>query len=158
MAQIKTNAMRILDAKKISYGMLTYDNRDGRIDGISVAEKMGKDPSGVYKTLVAEGASKNIYVFVIPVAKELNLKKAARVTAEKKVEMVAVKDIQRLTGYIRGGCSPIGMKKEYRTFIDDSCLQHDTIIVSAGKIGVQIEVPPVDLKEIANAEVVELCK
>src|SRR3954468_461620 len=142
MAQSKTNAMRILDAKKVEYDMLTYDNKDGKIDGISVAEKIGKDPKIVYKTLVAQGTSKNILVFVIPVAEELDLKKAAKAAGEKNIEMLPVKDIQKWTGYIRGGCSPIGMKKEYKTFIDESAGAINSIIVSAGKIGVQIVLDP----------------
>jgi Cys-tRNA(Pro)/Cys-tRNA(Cys) deacylase len=158
MAQVKTNAMRILDAKKVSYDMLTYDNKDGKIDGVSVAEKTGRDVNEVYKTLVAQGHSKNIYVFVIPVAAELDLKKAAKAPGEKKVEMIAVKDIQKWTGYIRGGCSPIGMKKEYQTFIDENCLLLDSIVVSAGKIGVQIVLKPEDLKEITKAEIADLKK
>ncbi|WP_066072917.1 Cys-tRNA(Pro) deacylase [Neobacillus soli] len=158
MAQTKTNAMRILDAKKVSYEMLTYDNKDGKIDGISVAEKIGRDHKEVYKTLVAQGQSKNIYVYVIPVAAELDLKKAARAAREKNVEMLPVKDIQKWTGYIRGGCSPIGMKKEYQTFIDESCLVIDSIVVSAGKIGVQIVLEPKRLKEITKAEIHELIK
>jgi Cys-tRNA(Pro)/Cys-tRNA(Cys) deacylase len=158
MAQTKTNAMRILDSKKVSYDMLTYDNKDGKIDGISVAEKIGRDPKEVYKTLVAQGASKNIYVFVIPVAEELDLKKAAKAAIEKKVEMIHVKDIQKWTGYIRGGCSPIGMKKEYKTFIDESCLLADSIVVSAGKIGVQIVLAPTSLKELIMAEIIDVIK
>lgn len=158
MAQVKTNAMRILDAKKISYDMLTYDNKDGRIDGISVAEKIGREPKEVYKTLVAQGASKNIYVFVIPVAEELNLKKAAKAAGEKNIEMLPVKDIQKWTGYIRGGCSPIGMKKEYKTFIDEGCEQLDSIVVSAGKIGVQIVLTPNSLRETTKAEILNVIK
>ncbi|MEH7504529.1 Cys-tRNA(Pro) deacylase [Neobacillus drentensis] len=158
MAQVKTNAMRILDAKKVSYEMLTYDNKDGKIDGVSVAEKVGKDPKEVYKTLVAQGASKNVYVFVIPVAEELDLKKAAKAADEKNIEMLPVKDIQKRTGYIRGGCSPIGMKKEYKTFIDESARQVNSIIVSAGKIGVQIVLDPVQLTEITKADIVPIIK
>lgn len=158
MAQAKTNAMRILDAKKVSYEMLTYDNKDGKIDGISVAEKIDRDPKEVYKTLVAQGASKNIYVFVIPVAAELDLKKAAKAAGEKNIEMLPVKEIQKWTGYIRGGCSPIGMKKEYRTFIDESSRPLNSIIVSAGKIGVQIVLEPIQLKEITKAELVNIIK
>jgi len=158
MAQTKTNAMRILDAKRFSYDMLTYDNKDGKIDGISVAEKIGKDPKEVYKTLVVQGQSKNLYVFVIPVAAELDLKKAAKAAGEKNVEMLPVKDIQKWTGYIRGGCSPIGMKKEYKTFIDESCLEIDSIVVSAGKIGVQIVLKPESLKEITKAEIIDAVK
>jgi Cys-tRNA(Pro)/Cys-tRNA(Cys) deacylase len=152
MAQGKTNAMRILDAKKVRYEMLTYDNKDGKIDGVSVAEKIGRDPIEVFKTLVAQGASKNIYVFVIPVAEELDLKKAAKAAGEKNIEMLPVKDIQKWTGYIRGGCSPIGMKKEYKTFIDDSARPLDSIIVSGGKIGVQIVLDPAQLTEITKAD------
>jgi len=158
MAQAKTNAMRILDAKKVSYDMLTYENKDGKIDGVSVAEKISRNPKEVYKTLVAQGNSKNIFVFVIPVAEELDLKKAAREAGEKNVEMLPVKDIQKWTGYIRGGCSPIGMKKEYKTFLDESCLQLDSIIVSAGKIGVQIVLAPNSLKELTKAEIIDVVK
>ena len=158
MAQAKTNAMRILDAKKISYEMHIYDNKDGKIDGISVAEKIGRDPKEVYKTLVAQGASKAIFVFIIPVEEELDLKKAAKVTGEKKVEMIPVKDIQKWTGYIRGGCSPIGMKKEYQTFLDESSLQLDSIVVSGGKIGIQIVLKPESLKELVKAVIADLVK
>ncbi|MGG3469385.1 Cys-tRNA(Pro) deacylase [Neobacillus pocheonensis] len=158
MAQSKTNAMRILDAKKVQYDILTYDNKDGKIDGVSVAEKVGKNPNEVYKTLVAQGASKNIYVYVIPVAEELDLKKAAKAAEEKNVEMLPVKDIQKWTGYIRGGCSPIGMKKEYKTFIDESCLEIQTIVVSAGKIGMQIVLEPEKLKELTKAKIIDISK
>ncbi|WHY67041.1 Cys-tRNA(Pro) deacylase [Neobacillus sp. SuZ13] len=158
MAQPKTNAMRILDAKKVSYDMFTYDNKDGKIDGVSVAEKIGKNPKEVYKTLVAQGASKNIYVFVIPVAEELDLKKAAKAAGEKNIEMLPVKDIQKWTGYIRGGCSPIGMKKEYKTFIDEHAKGLEIIIVSAGKIGVQIALDPDQLQEVTKADIVPIIK
>jgi Cys-tRNA(Pro)/Cys-tRNA(Cys) deacylase len=158
VAIVKTNAMRILDAKKVPYEMLAYDNQDGKIDGISVAAKIGRDPKEVYKTLVAQGASKNIFVFIIPVEAELDLKKAARVSAEKRVDLIPVKDIQKWTGYIRGGCSPIGMKKEFRTFLEESSLQLDSIIVSAGKIGVQIVLNPMQLVEITRAEILNLIK
>jgi len=158
MAQVKTNVMRILDAKKVSYEMLTYDNKDGKIDGVSVAQKIGRDPKEVYKTLVAQGVSKTIFVFIIPVEDELDLKKAAKVAGEKKVEMIPVKDIQKWTGYIRGGCSPIGMKKEYQTFLDESSMRLPTIIVSGGKIGVQIVLKPDHLIELTKAEYVDLVK
>ncbi|MED1469144.1 Cys-tRNA(Pro) deacylase [Bacillus salipaludis] len=158
MAQVKTNAMRILDAKKIPYEMHTYDNKDGKIDGVSVAHKIGRDPEEVYKTLVAQGASKNIYVFVIPVEAELDLKKAAKVSGEKKIEMIPVKDIQKWTGYIRGGCSPVGMKKEYKTYIAEAAKQLEVMVVSAGKIGVQIVLKPEHLQETANAEFANLVK
>jgi Cys-tRNA(Pro)/Cys-tRNA(Cys) deacylase len=158
MAQEKTNAMRILDAKKIAYDVLTYDNKDGKIDGVSVAEKVGRDPKEVYKTLVTQGASKNLFVFVIPVVAELDLKKAAKAAGEKKVEMIPVKDIQKWTGYIRGGCSPIGMKKEYKTFIDATSRDINVIVVSGGKIGIQIVIKPDILKDIVHGEVADLLK
>lgn len=158
MANIKTNVIRILDSKKIAYEVLTYDNQDGKIDGVSVAEKIGRKAREVYKTLVAQGASKSIYVYVIPVEAELNLKKAAKAAGEKKVEMIPVKDILKWTGYIRGGCSPIGMKKEYRTFLDDSCLELENMVVSAGKIGVQIVIEPKLVVNLTKAATVDVRK
>lgn len=107
MSHIKTNAMRILDRKKIEYNIITYDSSDGKIDGISVTNKLGEDPKVVYKTLVLHGSSNNIYVFVTPVEEEIDLKKAAVCAGEKSIKMIAVKDIMKLTGYIRGGCSPV---------------------------------------------------
>ncbi|WP_432403020.1 Cys-tRNA(Pro) deacylase [Wukongibacter sp. M2B1] len=154
----KTNAMRILDQKKVSYNVLTYDKGDGKIDGISVAEKIDRNLEVVYKTLVAQGNSKNIYVFVIPVAEELDLKKAAKVSGEKKIEMIPVKEILKLTGYIRGGCSPVGMKKSYKTFIDSSASRIEKIIVSAGRIGVQIEFEVRKLIEVIEAELANVVK
>ncbi|MFL0270190.1 Cys-tRNA(Pro) deacylase [Candidatus Clostridium radicumherbarum] len=153
MSNIKTNAMRILDQKKIEYNIITYDTSDGKIDGVSVAEKVHKDPKFLYKTLVLQGHSKNIYIFVLPVKDEIDLKKAARTSGEKNIEMIPVKDILKFTGYIRGGCSPIGMKKNYRTFIDKSALDINKITVSGGKIGVQMELLTAKLIEAANAEV-----
>ncbi|WP_416387380.1 Cys-tRNA(Pro) deacylase [Caminicella sporogenes] len=154
----KTNAMRILEQKKINYSMITYDNNDGKIDGMSVAKKIGKEPDVVYKTLVVKGNSKNIYVFIVPVNTELDLKKAAKAAGEKKVELVSVKDILKLTGYIRGGCSPIGMKKHYKTFIDLSALNIEKIIVSGGKIGIQIELEVDELAKVTGAEFVDIIK
>ncbi|RKD21447.1 Cys-tRNA(Pro)/Cys-tRNA(Cys) deacylase [Caminicella sporogenes DSM 14501] len=154
----KTNAMRILEQKKINYNMITYDNNDGKIDGMSVAKKIGKEPDVVYKTLVVKGNSKNIYVFIVPVNTELDLKKAAKAAGEKKVELVSVKDILKLTGYIRGGCSPIGMKKHYKTFIDLSALNIEKIIVSGGKIGIQIELEVDELAKVTGAEFVDIIK
>jgi Cys-tRNA(Pro)/Cys-tRNA(Cys) deacylase len=158
VAQVKTNAMRILDAIKVHYEMLTYDNKDGKIDGVSVAEKIGRNPKEVFKTLVAQGSSKNVFVFVIPVTEELDLKKAAKAAGEKNIEMLPVKDIQKWTGYIRGGCSPIGMKKEYKTFIDESSKILESIIVSGGKIGVQMVLDPVQLTEVTKADIVPIIK
>ncbi|MDE3840398.1 Cys-tRNA(Pro) deacylase [Bacillus methanolicus] len=158
MAQTKTNAMRILDAKKIDYQTTAYDNKDGKIDGVSVAEKINKDPRQVFKTLVAQGTSKEVYVFIIPVAEELDLKKAAKAAGEKKVDLVPVKDIQKLTGYIRGGCSPIGMKKQYKTFLEISASEWETIVVSAGKIGVQMELAVEDLLSVTEGTLANLKK
>ena len=145
MANIKTNAIRLLEKAGISYGIHTYENKDGLIDGISVANKIGVPVEKVYKTLVTQGHSKEYYVFIIPVSAELDLKAAARSVEDKSIEMIKVSDINKITGYIRGGCSPIGMKKEYKTVVDNSCEKFDTIIVSAGKIGLQIELNPLDL-------------
>ncbi|WP_010251073.1 Cys-tRNA(Pro) deacylase [Acetivibrio cellulolyticus] len=152
MEKIKTNAMRILDKAQIKYNTYAYDHSDGLIDGVSVANKMGQRVECVYKTLVTQGASREYYVFVIPVAEELNLKAAARAVGEKSVEMIKVADINKVTGYIRGGCSPIGMKKEYKTVLDSSCEILDKIIVSAGKIGHQIELTPADLIKLINCK------
>ncbi len=151
MSNIKTNAMRILDSNDILYNVITYETKDGKIDGLSVARKSNKDPSLVYKTLVTKGRDNNIFIFVIPVEKELDLKKAAKVCGEKKIEMIHVKDIKKYTGYIRGGCSPIGMKKLYPTFINSTAESLENILVSGGKIGVQIELKVEDLKKITKA-------
>ena len=156
--KLKTNAMRILDSKKVSYEMLSYESEYGKIDGISVAHKIGVDEKNVFKTLVAQGTSKELYVFVIPVAEELDLKNAAKIAGEKKVEMIAVKDIMKYTGYIRGGCSPIGMKKNYKTFIHESAEDLDFIIFSAGKIGHQIKMNPKDLVSVVEGKFAFLIK
>ncbi|HFE9853994.1 TPA: Cys-tRNA(Pro) deacylase [Clostridium perfringens] len=156
--KLKTNAMRILDSKKVSYEMLSYESEDGKIDGISVAHKIGVDEKNVFKTLVAQGTSKELYVFVIPVAEELDLKNAAKIAGEKKVEMIAVKDIMKYTGYIRGGCSPIGMKKNYKIFIHESAEDLDFIIFSAGKIGHQIKMNPKDLVSVVEGKFAFLIK
>lgn len=155
---IKTNAIRVLDSKKINYEIITYDSNDNKIDGISVANKIGVDKSYVFKTLVTKGTSSELYVFVIPVEKELNLKEAANITKEKKIEMINVKDIMKYTGYIRGGCSPIAQKKEYKTYIHESAEDLDFIVISAGKIGYQIKINPMDLIEIVKGEFKYLIK
>ena len=149
---VKTNAMRILDSKKVKYNMYSYDVSDDHVDGISVASKIGRDVNEVYKTLVTHGTSKNIYVYVIPVHENLDLKKAAKVAGEKKIEMVHVSDINKLTGYIRGGCSPIGMKKLYKTFVNETAKNLENIIVSGGKIGYQVELRPIDLQKVTNCK------
>ncbi len=154
----KTNAMRILDGKKIEYKSFSYEAEDGKIDGISVAAKVGKRNEEVYKTLVAESTSRELYVFVIPVDKELDLKKAAKVCGEKKIDLIAVKDILAKTGYIRGGCSPVGMKKNYKTFIDSSAENLETITVSGGKIGLQIELKLQDLLLVIQGITADIVK
>lgn len=151
-AKVKTNAMRILDAAKVPYEMHFYENKDGKIDGLAVAAKIGESVDNVYKTLVTMGHSKELYVYVIPVDKELNLKKAAKAVGEKSVEMIHVKDINKFTGYIRGGCSPIGMKKLYKTVVNDTAKTRPYIIVSGGKIGTQIKIDPQKLIEVTKAE------
>ncbi len=156
MAHIKTNAMRIVEREKIPYQSYTYEAGDGAIDGISVAHKMGQDEQKVYKTLVTKGSSHNYFVFVIPVAKELDLKAAARAVGEKSVEMIKVSEINKVTGYIRGGCSPIGMKKLYQTVIDSSCLTLESMIFSGGKIGFQIEMAPEALIRLIQAKTAEI--
>lgn len=152
----KTNAMRILDRAKIAYTAHTYPHDDGAIDGVSVAHKMGQPPERVFKTLVTKGSGKDYFVFVIPVEKELDLKAAARAVGEKSVEMIPVKEIQPVTGYIRGGCSPVGMKKAYPTVIDDSCRQQESVIFSGGKIGCQIETAPDALISLIGASVAKI--
>ena len=147
----KTNAMRILEKEKIVYEMHTYDASDGHIDGAAVARKVGMDPAKVFKTLVTKGHSGSYFVCVLPVERELNLKKAAKVFGEKSLEMIPVAQINAVTGYIRGGCSPIGMKKAFRTVIDASAKDLETIVVSGGKIGFQMELAPADLLRAANA-------
>lgn len=140
--EVKTNVMRILDREKIPYQCHFYEHGDEAVDGISVAKQLKQNPDQVFKTLVTQGASKRYYVFVIPVAKELDLKAAARAVGEKNVAMLPVKELLPLTGYVRGGCSPIGMKKQFETVIDESCAACPTMIFSGGKIGVQVEVAP----------------
>ena len=154
----KTNAMRILDKSKIEYNALTYDASDGHIDGAAVAKKTGQDPETVYKTLVTMGNSRNLYVFVIPVLEELDLKKCAKVSGEKKLEMIHVKDINKFTGYIRGGCSPLGMKKQYDTFVQEEALKLDKIVFSGGKIGLQIEMDPKDLEKVIKVKFEDVIK
>ncbi len=149
--ETKTNAMRILDRMKISYDTKTYEC-DEFVDGLQIADMLGLDHAKVYKTLVTMGSSKNYFVFVIPIDRELDLKKAARAVGEKSVEMLHVKDIQTVTGYIRGGCTAVGMKKQYVTRIDESAKALETMVVSGGKLGVQMELKPEDLCRASAAE------
>ncbi|WP_075618445.1 Cys-tRNA(Pro) deacylase [Paenisporosarcina indica] len=141
----KTNAVRFLDQQNVTYQLFEYEVTDGKIDGVSVAQKIGQPVEKVFKTLVATTGPGKVFVFLVPVAQELNLKAAAKAAGAKKIEMLPVKDLLGLTGYVRGGCSPLGMKKLFPTFIDDSAKELNTMIVSAGKIGMQIHLKPRDL-------------
>lgn len=153
--EIKTNAMRILETKKIPYTAYTYECGEF-VDGIQIADMLGLPYEKVYKTLVTQGSSKNYYVFVIPIAAELDMKKAAKAVGEKSVTMLHVKDIQAVTGYIRGGCTAVGMKKQYVTRIEASALALEKIIVSGGKLGMQLELSPQDLAKAAAAEFADI--
>ena len=148
--ETKTNAMRMLESAGIAYTEHTYDVEDGKLDGVSVAEKCGEDPEQVFKTLVTEGNDRNHYVFVIPVKEKLDLKACARAAGVKSIEMIPQKELLLLTGYIHGGCSPVGMKKPFPTFFDETVVLFDTILVSGGRIGTQVEVAPDDLLRITN--------
>lgn len=155
MKKDKTNAMRILDKNKIKYTEHVYDCSEF-LSGTAIAEKLGQPFEKTFKTLVAQGKSRQYYVFVIPVAEELDLKAAAAAVGEKSVEMLHVKDINRITGYIRGGCSPIGMKKQYMTVIDESARGQNTVIFSGGRLGAQIEMNPEELAELIGAKYASL--
>ena len=154
MKQIKTNAMRLLDEKKIDYVAYEYESK-AFLSGMEVAQKLGFDTKKVFKTLVTQGA-KMFYVFVIPSDEELALKKCAGLTGEKAIQMIDQADIQKVTGYIKGGCCPIGMKKQYRTFLDESAKQQSSIVVSAGRLGCQIELNPFDLSDSFEIEFQDL--
>lgn len=151
----KTNVMRLLEQKKIPYKSHSYIHTDA-VSGVEVAGVLGENPDHVFKTLVTVGKSRQNYVFVIPVAKELDLKKAAKAVGEKSIEMLKSKDLLPLTGYIHGGCSPIGMKKFFKTTVDESVLSCDTFFFSAGKIGYQVEVSPADLGKIIRYQTADL--
>ena len=151
----KTNAMRILDKTYIAYKVHDYQ-KSGAVSALEVASSLQENIDQVFKTLVTVGKSKNHYVFVIPASKELNLKKAAQCADEKNIEMIHQKELLPLTGYIHGGCSPIGMKKSFSTFIDISALNYQTIFISGGKIGLQIEINPKNLQKVCDCEFVDL--
>ena len=154
----KTNAMRLLDGAGIAYQSHSYDSSDGHIDGEAVAKKIGRDFYQVYKTLVSQGPGPGQYfVFVIPVDQELDLKKAAKAAGVKSIQLTPVKDLTKLTGYVRGGCSPIGMKKPFPTWVEENAMLLDTIVFSAGRIGAQIECKPDDLIGLIGAEYADLC-
>ena len=152
MAEEKTNVMRLLDQKKVPYIPHYYACPDGAVDGVSVAARIGKDAGAVFKTLVTQGATGKYYVFVVPVLSELDRKAAARAVREKSIEMIHVKDITAVSGYVRGGCSPIGMKKQYPTVIQECAANFDKVYVSGGRIGTTLCMAPEDLKKVSRAE------
>ena len=152
----KTNVMRTLDKEGIAYTPMTYEVDEDNLAGTHIAEEIGLPAEMVFKTLVARGDKKGLAVFCIPAPAELNLKEAARLTGNKKMEMVAVKELLGLTGYIRGACSPIGMKKKFPTFIDETCILHEKITISAGIRGIQLLLSPDDLIRLADAQIASL--
>lgn len=152
----KTNAMRILDSSKLEYEIKEYSEKDG-ISGLEVANNLNEDPNTVFKTLVTYGKDEN-YVFAVPVVSELDLKKAAVSSKEKKIEMLPQKELFKKTGYVHGGCSPIGMKKQFQTFIDKSALDREYIYISGGKICMQIKIKPQELAELIDAKFVDITK
>lgn len=153
-----TNAMRMLRQAGIEFGTASYDVDESDLSGVHAAQELGVDPAQVFKTLVAKGERTGVNVFVIPVAEELDLKKAASACGNKKLEMVHVKDLLGLTGYIRGGCSPVGMKKKYPAFIDETALLFDSIYVSAGQRGLQLVISPDDLIDFTEAVACDLTR
>ncbi len=156
MKEEKTNVMRVLDKKKISYESHSYEP-DATMSGEEIAGILGEDAEKVFKTLVTQGKSGAYYVFVIPVKEELDLKKAAKACGEKAVSMIKQKELLPLTGYVHGGCSPIGMKKQFPTFIHETAENYDTICVSAGKVGYQIELAPADLIQAVRCKTGDVC-
>jgi len=152
----KTNAIRKLESEGVAHKAYEYEQSDGKIDGISVAEKIGQPLDRVFKTLVTVGKTTGHNVFVVPVESSLDLKKAAIATGDKYIEMIKIKDLEPLTGYIHGGCSPIGMKKPFPTFIEETAVLHETIFLSAGRVGLQVEISPEDLAEVVSGELFDL--
>ena len=155
-SQVKTNAVRLLENTAISFHVHEYDVSDGEIDAQSIARKLNVDGDQVFKTLVAESPEKEHFVFVVPAVATLNLKKAARAAGVKSIAMIKQKELLGLTGYIHGGCSPIGMKKLFPTFIDETAILFERIFVSGGKVGLNLEIPPEDLAGFINAEFADL--
>lgn len=153
--EAKTNAMRMLEKKKIPYEAISYECEEF-IDGLHTAEVTGAPVEASFKTLVMQGKSRQYYVFVMPIAKEVDLKKAAKAVGEKSVEMIHVKDITKITGYVRGGCSPLGMKKQFPTVIHESAKEFDQIYISGGRIGLSLKISPLQLAEVTGAEFADL--
>ena len=150
---VKTNAMRLIDKAKIKYGTIEYEVDENDLSGVTIAKKANLDDKMVFKTLVAKGDKTGYLVFCIPVAKEVDLKKAAKISGNKKIEMVHVKDLLGLTGYIRGGCSPVGMKKKFDTYFDETCKNFEKITVSAGVRGCQLLLNTDDITKFTNAKI-----
>ena len=150
---VKTNAMRLLDKAKIKYDTIEYEVDENDLSGVTIAKKANLDDKMVFKTLVAKGDKTGYLVFCIPVAKEVDLKKAAKISGNKKIEMVHVKDLLSLTGYIRGGCSPVGMKKKFDTYFDETCKNFEKITVSAGVRGCQLLLNTGDITKFTNAKI-----
>jgi len=155
---VKTNAVRILEGENIAYELMEYDVTDGLVDGVSVAEKTGQAVEVVYKTLVAKANERELFVFLLPVDLELDLKKAAKAAGVKKIDMLPLKDLTKETGYVRGGCSAVGMKRKYPTFIDETALNLNEIIVSAGKPGLQMLLSPTQLASVTEAVFKDIVK
>lgn len=155
--EVKTNAMRILERSKIPYKLNRYECKEF-IDGVHIADMLGQRYDMSFKTIVTIGKSGGYYVFALPVDKELDLKKAAKAASEKNVELLPVKDINKVTGYIRGGCTPIGMKKQYPVIIHESALVFDEIIISGGRIGEQRFISPKDLLSVTNGKTADVIK
>lgn len=153
--EVKTNAMRILDKNKISYTLNTYECKEF-IDGVTIARELGQSCNISFKTLVAVGKTGNYYVFALPVDRELDLKKAAKAVGEKNIELLHVKDINKVTGYIRGGCTPIGMKKQYPTVIHNSAAELPEMIISGGRLGAQIFLAPQDLLKVTGGKFADI--
>ncbi len=154
----KTNAVRILENEGIHYELMEYNVTDGLVDGVSAAEKTNQAVASVFKTLVTVAGPRELFVFLVPVALELDLKKAARAAGVKKLDMLLLKDLTKETGYVRGGCSAIGMKKNYPTFIDESAQNLDFMIVSAGKVGLQMKLAPKELARVVVATFYDIVK
>lgn len=158
MSSLKTNAMRVLDKAGIPYEVKTYPHHGEAVDGLQVAQLLQQDPTAVFKTLVTIANTKEYFVFVIPVLHELDLKKCAKAVGVKRIEMIHVKDIVQVSGYVRGGCSPLAMKKNYKTVLHESCLQHSIIMFSGGKIGIQILLSPQKLRQVLCAQCFDVIK
>lgn len=155
---VKTNAVRLIERENIKFSLIEYDISDGLTDGVSVAEKTGQQVETVFKTLVTKAIDKSIHVFIIPVAQELDLKKAAKVARVKKLDLLPLSDLTKETGYIRGGCSPVGMKRLFPTFIHNSADDLAKMIVSAGRPGLQMAIAPTNLTQLTAAKMVDICQ